>query len=139
NQPALGGYPGMFSSSLRDTGGTLLTPQQMLFLRSALAAVNTLDLRDSDDDVTSRTFVLTDYDSSNAARPGRPKYLVTVFGAERQPFMTEVYARNDPDPANAYVAIELFNPYPVPIRLTNWRLATVSRKPTGIFNWDEAP
>jgi len=129
--PQMGNGTGIFGSLERSSPRFSFSPQKNFFLRGALAAVNTMDLRDSDDDVTSRTIVLTDYESVNPSQPaGRegPQYLVTVYGTERQPYITEIYARSNPaDATNAYVAVELHNPYPTPIKLTNWRLARVSR------------
>jgi len=134
-----------FRSSLRDAHkganpsfGTFtyrFPPFQQLLLRAALAAVNTIDLRDSDDDVTSRTITLKYIDRNNTPRPVE----VTVYGSEPQPFITEVYANTDngtllpnltSGDANpkGYVAIELFNPYDHDISLRNWKLALVDRR-----------
>jgi len=114
-----------------------LTPTQVMQLRAALAAVNTIDLRDSDDDVTSRVVHLTDPTGTAPL----PDVIATVFGQERQPFITEVYATNAPvtqgSPGGGggggnvtlqgYVAIELYNPYPVPMSMANYAFATVTR------------
>jgi hypothetical protein len=115
-------------------------------LRAALAAVNAMDMRDSDDDVTVReiniglnldrgTDVIDEADDLNAI--GR----VRVYGHERQPFLTEVYANNDnvtTGPAGAaanpmgYVAVELHNPYPFAIDIRNCKLATIDRTPGNV-------
>ncbi len=62
-----------------------------------------------------------------------------IFGIQRQPYITEIFAQNDTDTAgplpggsaglnvNGYVAIELYNPHDVPIDLTNCRIATLHR------------
>ena len=55
---------------------------------------------------------------------GNPTYDAMVFGNKPQPYMTEVYARNAANPANNYVAVELFNPYPTPMNLKNYRTPT---------------
>ena len=38
-------------------------------------------------------------------------YVVSVFGTAQQPYITEVYANDDPAQANGYIAVELYNPY----------------------------
>ena len=85
-----------------------LSPAQMLKLRAAIAAVNAMDLRDGDDDVTSRRIVLTD-------ATGAPEYDVEVFGSEIQPFIGGVYVHVDVQPSKNFVAIQLLNPYAKPI------------------------
>jgi hypothetical protein len=101
-----------------------LTRTQMIQLRAALAAVNTIDMRDGDEDITSRTIALT-------AASGAPLY-ATVYGAEKQPYVTEVLIDYEPNetspstPVPPYVAIELYNPHPTPIVLTNWKLAYIT-------------
>jgi hypothetical protein len=123
-------------------------------LRAALAAVNAIDMRDSDDDVTGKELNLgvtlnRGNDPINELETGiswaTDRHVIArvkVFGHERQPFVTEVYAENDnltngPAPANApnpngYVAIELYNPYPVAINIRNCKLATIDRTPGDI-------
>ena len=103
-----------------------MLPLHTLYLRAALAAINTMGLRDSSDpstasgnDVISRTITI----------PGTP-YQANVYSVKRQPYITEVYARNDMDPANDWMALELYNPYPQPIDLTGWHLATLARGTT---------
>ena len=102
-----------------------LSPAQMLKLRAALAAVNAMDLRDADADVTSRRIILN-------ASNGTPEYEVEVFGTEVQPFIGGVYAHVDPtDPIhNNFVAIQLLNPYDVPITVDpakGWKFGLVDR------------
>jgi hypothetical protein len=151
-----------FRSSLRDPtvrapntlGTTYFTPTQQVWLRSLIAALNAQDLRDSDDDVSSRTVQLQATVAGNANTPVN----VTVFGTERQPYITEVYANNDvsmqkaflPD-ANGddsqtanpnaqkqnpkgYVAVELHNPYSVPISLNGWQLGILTRSTSAAKN-----
>jgi hypothetical protein len=48
---------------------------------------------------------------------------VVVYGLEPQPFITEVFAHAE----SGYVAVELHNPYAVPMVLTNCRLARINR------------
>lgn len=110
-----------------------LTPSQMLMLRSAIAAVNAMDIRDSDDDVTSRRIILVD--DTIASKP--PLYEVTVYGTEKQPFITEVYVDNNnktiyplattPNP-KGYIAIELHNPHSTPIDIGGWTLGIIDRR-----------
>jgi DNA uptake protein ComE-like DNA-binding protein len=108
---------GPFRSSARNTAVSL-TAGQMLQLRSAIAAVNAMDMRDSDDDISSRTFTIyTDKTHTIAA------YDVTVFGLEKQPFITKVVADFD-GTATTQISIELYNPTDTAIDLTNWRLGT---------------
>ncbi len=109
-----------------------LAPDQVLLLRSALSAVNALDLRRNDDRVTAQDIHLS-------AIVGGASLPVTarVFGTKRQPFLSEVYAQTDtatPSPLdasatnpNGYLAIAFHNPYSVPIDLLNCKLATVDR------------
>ncbi|MGB7156604.1 MAG: hypothetical protein WBD40_00975 [Tepidisphaeraceae bacterium] len=120
-EPPLSGAR-MFRNPLRDAATAVpaeLTPYQTMLLRSAIAAVNAMDLRDSDNDVTSRKITLHEDPLTPATT-----FEVMVFGMERQPYITEILV----DPAApAYVAIELHNPYPVPISLAGWQFATIER------------
>lgn len=134
----------MFRSSLRDNSATnsLITglhfdTNNQLLLRAAIAAVNTIDLRDADHSITSRTIRL------NASGVGAVD--VTVYGCERQPFITEVYVNTLPleDPTDlasksnkhGFVAVELFNPYNFPIVINKgWELATINRHPKRVGN-----
>ena len=145
----------MFRSPLRVTPAATgapygpATPRMMtdhtMRLRAALAAVNTIDMRDNDDDVTVRelsvgvTFsrgasAVNIYDDVNVLAKAR------VYGHEKQPYLTEVFAHTATDagsaPAgaggantNGYVAIELHNPYPFPIDLRNCKIGTIDRAP----------
>jgi DNA uptake protein ComE-like DNA-binding protein len=123
----------MFRSVLRDSklplaGKTLLTAAQMLKLRAALAAINTIDLRDGDNDVTSAHIVLDD-------STGAPQYDAEVFGTEMQPYISEVVLQvNAPTqttqssvPYSYFFAIKLVNPYPTKIYLDNWQFGSVLR------------
>lgn len=133
----------MLRSSIRglpDTGGTYVTTPsprlpatEQMYLRSAIAAVNTEDLRDSDDDITYRDNIRLQ------AVDGTMVY-ARVYGHERQPYITEVFFQNDKilRPTGApgvnprgYVAIELYNPHDIAISLANCRLASVNRSNTG--------
>ncbi|MEM1012884.1 MAG: hypothetical protein AAGI46_11775, partial [Planctomycetota bacterium] len=112
------------------TAVTTLDAEQTRRLRSAIAAVNAMDIRDveriadrGDTDVTVATVPL---DETNAAA-------AHVFGTEVQPFISEAVVAFVDDPANPgtalvdYLAVELVNPYPYEIDTTGWRLVAVDR------------
>ena len=125
----------MFRSVLRDsrtTGATILSGAQMLKLRAALAAINAIDLRDSDDDVSSKHIVLDD-------SYGNPQYDVEVYGTEAQPYITEVViqTKQQAQDYDTYAAIELCNPYNKPMVLTNWQIGSLNR--TAFPNMSMAP
>ncbi|MEA2711024.1 MAG: hypothetical protein QOF78_3625 [Phycisphaerales bacterium] len=144
----------MFRSSLRSAPDDALawlpgrgfdfnTPRfnsaQMALLRSAIAAVNAEDMRDRDNDVTARRIVL-----QAAIENVNQAVDVVVYGNEPQPFITEVFAETDTihdrdatggatgggSNPYGYVAIELYNPYPHDIYLTNWKIVAVDRRST---------
>jgi len=125
NTPALSG--GMFRNSLRDTSnsGFGLTTSTELLLRSMLAATNAVNWRSPGRDVIGRR--CTNFTS--------PSMEVTAYGYQPQPFITEVYASNDTSPNAAtgkqnhkgYVAVELYNPYPFAIDISNWQLTVTNR------------
>jgi hypothetical protein len=121
---------------INSTGGT--TNTNTMLLRAALAAVNTLGLRDNTQNIISKTFVTnTAYVPSVSTATGTPVE-IRVFSNAPQPFITEVYVDNyngaPPTAAGSvqpnssgYIAIELFNPYSVPLVLNNWQLAYINR------------
>lgn len=128
---------GMFKSSVRDPrpvadpNAIALNPEMMMYLRSAIAAVNTLDLRDADENITARTISLNMIEGANPAVPVQ----ATVYGTERQPYITEVYVQTDTVTVNGgganpngYIAIELHNPYPFAIDLRECALLRMERK-----------
>jgi hypothetical protein len=111
-----------FRSPIRSADAPALTRSQVIQLRSALAAVNTIDMRDGDTDITSRTIALTD--------AGGHSLYANVYGAERQPYFTSLlidYEPTNSNPDAPYVVVELYNPQPVPIRMTGWKLAALVR------------
>lgn len=100
-----------------------IVAMHVMQIRAALAAVNTMDMRDGDDDVTSRHIVLDDVN-------GKPLYDVEVFGNEKQPYIAEVDAsiQSVNDPTKNSILIELDNPYPTPIVVSkNWQFGLVPR------------
>jgi hypothetical protein len=120
----------MFRSPLRSLPTPsipALTMDQMLKIRAAIAAVNTMDMRDSDDDVTSERIQLTDVN-------GTPVYDVEVFGAEKEPYISEVFMHvENGHPSGTkgpYMAVKLVNPYRTPITLNNWRFGFIDRTGT---------
>jgi hypothetical protein len=141
-----------FRSSLRDTHKAAtgfgsftyrFPPFQQLLLRAALASVNTIDMRDNDDDVTSRRIILRICDDTT--QEGRPNATrdveVEVYGFEKQPFITEVYAHTDnatkltsgpgatgEQNPKGYVAVELYNPFDTDIKLDGYRLGVIDRR-----------
>lgn len=143
----------MFRSPLRDgrpgaavnaTDALRLPPSSVVLLRSAIAAVNTVSLRDGIPnpaqplDIPARSFPLPL--SENGTLFTSSDYRVNVFGFKRQPFITEVFANSNdlvadvgtppgtaPN-AGGYIAIELYNPYAEAITLDGtWHLAVVDR------------
>jgi hypothetical protein len=131
----------MFRPSLRDRRSSTpgmntmhFDPTNQLKLRAAIAAVNALDLRDGDRDVTHKRITL-DALIDNAPVPVE----VVIFGNEGQLYLTEVFANtdnvtpggatNEPNP-KGYVAVELHNPHSYPINLGNWRLGLTDRRAT---------
>jgi len=123
-----------FRNVLRDvvwgngnTGFYGLSRNQMMQLRAALAAVNTIDMRDGDGDITSRTIALQNLPGPFQDSPfeNSPAY-AKVYGAEKQPYITEVLIHFQPNGGDPYVAIELYNPHPTPIIANNWKLAYVT-------------
>ena len=149
----------MFRSPLRDPRTTAsasshrMTPYQVALLRSALAAVNAMDLRDNDEDITVRTITLYDVDSAgvnpSGGHPGDdvavPLYQVTVYGHEKQPYITAVYCSTDThsyggsstENKHGYVAIELFNPHDTQISLKGYKFAVFPRTPN-IYGTNDA-
>ena len=137
----------MFRSPLRATaiaaGGDATAPptwnnetarlpsDQVVLLRSAIAAINLQSAREQSDAIGTNTVRL----AVNVA--GAQKFAqATVFGQKRQPFISEIYAQTDnvaPGPGggqanpHGYIAIELVNPYPVAFDLQYCRLATLQR------------
>ncbi len=129
-----------FRSPLRDVSvnnTNFLSAAQTVLLRSLLAAVNAADLADSDDDLTVASIPFATYSAtvSSVAQPAR----LTVYGFEKQPFITQIYANNDftsntqagnKTNLKGYVAVELYNPYDVSIDMQGWQLGLIYRDPT---------
>ena len=146
----------MFRSSLRipadNTGANAyvggshaiwLPSTEMVKLRSAIATVNTMAMRDAAAGSFGSSETLPCLDISlNVNGVGGAS--ARVFGVTQQPYITEVYANTSTamsqstDPATnnkqnsvPYVAIEFYNPYPYNIDLTGWSLVALDRQPKG--------
>jgi hypothetical protein len=117
-----------------------LATSETVKLRAALAAVNTLALRNPGDPSLPFAKVLL---SGFVVEPTLGAHTLvnieaTVFGSKPQPYIVQVYAENDnnttqppggpPTQANpqGYVGIELYNPYPFSIDLTNCQLGILA-------------
>ncbi len=112
----------------RGVGAGVLTRDSMVRLRGALAAVNTMDIRDVEvvtdrgaTDVTMASVALTD------ATGGPNDLEARVFGTEAQPFIGEVVLQAGATTADAavYLGVELVNPYPFEINMRGWKLVAV--------------
>jgi hypothetical protein len=131
----------MFRSSIRDNSSSgsriRLNGKNQALLRSALAAINTIDLRDSEPDtvtpkISSRTITLEMEEKGSPTAPQHRQVVVDVYGNERQPFITRVYLSGGKHAQNleGFVLIELFNPYRQTISLNDWKILLVDRPST---------
>ena len=78
-------------------------------------------MRDGDEDITSRTVALTPVSGATV--------YANVYGAEKQPYITELLIDYEPTndvPEAPYVVLEIYNPHPTPIVMTNWKLAFIT-------------
>ncbi len=119
SSPATNNLSHQFRNPIRSTSALQLSRSQVIQLRSALAAVNTIDTRDGDTDITSRTIKLVD-------TAGNQPLYANVYGAERQPYFSAVLIDFEPNKP-PYIVVELYNPHPVPIRMNGWKLACLTR------------
>ena len=123
-----------------------LTERQMVLIRSALAACNTIDLRDNDNDITAMTVdlglaaqlypgdPLTGTPAVTESTGPRDELYARVYGTEKQLVISAVVI-DDPDggttpDAGTYVGVEIFNPTDEPIVLDGYRLVVVNRGDT---------
>ena len=114
-----------------------MTPGQMMVLRSAAAALNTISLRQASgttnppatglDNVLSRQITIPHDPADPDTTLTDHAYDVMLFGATKQPYISEVYVQMASNPAQSYIGIELCNPYPQAMTLTGWRIALMSR------------
>lgn len=129
----------MFRTIIRDPRGApidavYIKNSDMVTLRAAIAATQTMQMRDPITVV--RQAITLPVTIGSGTTSTSTSAVVSVFGHRQQPFITEVFAHTDlagPGGAEAaaYVAIELYNPYPDAIRLDSaWRIVTIQRKQT---------
>lgn len=127
-----------------------LPPEQMMRLRAAISALNLETLRLQN----TPTGGTTPSNAAGATTPDEARFrdiqltlsdnttiTARVYGLQRQPYITEVFAQNDnvtPGPLNGiagdqfpnykgYIAIELYNPYDVAIDLSNCKIGLIHR------------
>lgn len=134
-QPSLASQ--LDGSASTQPSGTATNTNTML-LRAAIAAVNTLGLRDNTQTVISKTIILNNAfiaPTINAAPVNQPVE-VRVYSNAPQPYISEIYADNfngtGPNSAinpAGYIAVELFNPYPFAFALNGWQVAYINRSP----------
>ena len=145
--PSLGGvsttaYQAMFRASLRTVSPATVNwnptltasgntntvgagfPQMQL--RAAIAAINTLELRNPNSASATTAPLSATINFTNAS--GTAAFSAIVYGSAPQPYITEVYANTfGGNSMQDYVAVELYNPYPFAITLTNWQLGYIAR------------
>jgi hypothetical protein len=145
----------MFRSPLRDpisagaayvslldapTASGMVTNTNTMLLRAALAAVDAIGVRDNSQNISSRTITLLKNSQINNGTGGSAAGTaeLQVYSNAPQPVISEVYANtfNGPDSntttsnLQGYVAVELYNPYSVPLILVNWQLGIINRSTT---------
>ncbi|MGD0769133.1 MAG: helix-hairpin-helix domain-containing protein [Tepidisphaeraceae bacterium] len=130
------------ASAAINNGGKGATNTNAMLLRAAIAAANTLGLRDNSQNIVSKTIILKNawVAPSAGVTPVPTDVEARVYSNAPQPFISEVYvntnAGTDPSGTSStlnkggYVAVVLFNPYPVPLTLANWTLAYINRQIT---------
>jgi hypothetical protein len=103
-----------------------LDENQMALIRAAIAASNTIDLRDSDNDLTAMTVDLGFVTKNNT---GSEKLYARVYGTEKQLVISAVVidVPSEPGVGDEFVAIELFNPSDEPLDLRGYYLSVVDR------------
>lgn len=119
-------FPAFMSASRYGPGTTTaITPKNMALIRSAIAAVNTIDLRDADDDITVLDVPLEVQDGTTLT--------ARVYGTEKRPYITEVEwidADGAGTASGPWLAIEIYNPHDEAIDLAAYSLGIVSRTGT---------
>ena len=113
----------------------VLSTRQMALIRSAVAACNTVDLRDSDNDITAMDVDITDDNSvlPAVATPtvpsaASPRYYARVYGVEKQLVISAVYMQRGA--GGDYVSVEIYNPSDEPLNLSAYKLYVVNRTST---------
>jgi hypothetical protein len=119
-----------------DSASQRFDSKNVLLLRAALAAVNVMTLRESHGYNPTGAYFIPDpvrQAISLQTVNGTPVQ-VLVYGATANPYIGEVYANTDQSDHSGkandsgFVAIKLYNPYPFPIQLKDYRLAVVDRR-----------
>jgi hypothetical protein len=120
---------------------SLIPPGSMTQIRAAIAAVNTLSIRNQTQDVISRTIQVSARLKASAVKLEHVN--VTVYSNAPQPFIDEVYADGNDSSfalppavknAGGYVAIELYNPYSFPLNLSGYQLGYMERASGGSYS-----
>ncbi len=114
--------------------GVNLSNNETAILRGAIAAANTVDLRDLDNDITCFDAVkLSGRDAAGSIDDATPviQAEARVFGNEKTIAIAEVLIDIDnataPGTPTKYVAIELFNPYNEELSLAGYYVSIVNR------------
>ena len=114
--------------------GTAAEKERNRTRHAAQLAVNVMDFTDKDSDVTCENT-----DSSGGGLQAADGTPVTVYGIERQPFVTEAFGKRYKEVTedgtithHYYYAVELFNPYTTPIVLTGYNIGGASLTGTTI-------
>jgi hypothetical protein len=155
----------MFRSVYRDpvatAGDPFLSSQDMVLIRSAIAAANAEHMRDFSQSAgqnprTETLKVHTLLLKNNASTAFAGTLQADIFPSGMQPFITEVYVSRDiewgtsdaertigppgiPDRnPDGYIAVELYNPFNYDIDIQNWRLVLHQRNGAA-GKWDNTP
>ena len=140
------------SNVFMGANATYLPSTEMVKIRSAIAAANTVQMRDvaSGIGTLSATGTVETLDVP-VTIPNVGAATAHVYGVTQQPYITEVYANTSivanasPAPAvgpptagmtnnEPYVAIELYNPYPTDMDISGLVLVSLDRSPTSNAN-----
>ena len=129
-----------FSSPI-NSASNVMDSKNVLLLRSALAAVNVMTLRNMHgvSGATNREdFIPDPVRQVIDLKAGTQDVQVLVYGVTAHPYIVEVYANTDiadhTGPTGkvknemGFVAIKLYNPYPYAINLKDYALVLVDRK-----------
>lgn len=128
----------MFRSSIRATGNTYNVvvpgPEGQLMLRAAIAANNTIAMRENKPGI-----MRTESLGLASKPPNSIKFTSALYGAKPQPFITEIFATDDDQTElgagknpTGYIAIEMVNPYTDrDLDIGGWRIGTVDRSTFG--------
>ena len=130
----------MFRSSIRDPRSgdaqVFIPPGQQLLLRAAIAAANTIQMRDPNR-WTNPRYLKRDVTIQASVNGTVKNVTASIYPVRPQPYISEIYVNTDTtehDTGNGkqqnkkgYIAIEIFNPHPFAIDLGGWQIWAVSR------------